>query len=116
MTRFSATFLVAVLATVVLKTNAAPIQSSSSGEIGSDFSQNSQCDDTNIVAGLLNEALNVLDQIQTTDNQVLNDLNTLQGFLATASGLENSVLESCNSDGFNSGDFSNNFSDPSFDF
>ncbi|KAF7365820.1 hypothetical protein MVEN_00456100 [Mycena venus] len=116
MTRFSATFLVAILATFVLKANAAPIQLPSSGEIGSDFSQDSQCADTNIVAGLLNEALNVLDQIQTNDNQVLSDLNTIQGFLATAIGLENSVLASCNSDGFNSGDFSNDFSDPSFSF
>ncbi|KAJ7308636.1 hypothetical protein DFH08DRAFT_823922 [Mycena albidolilacea] len=109
MTRLSATFLVAVLATFVLKANAAPIQLPSSGEIGFDFSQNSQCADTNTVVGLLNEALNVLDQIQTNDNQVLNDLNTIQGFLATAIGLENSVLASCNSDGFNSGDFSNDF-------
>ncbi|KAJ7928390.1 hypothetical protein B0H13DRAFT_1860584 [Mycena leptocephala] len=116
MTRFSATFFVAILATFVLKANAAPIELPSSGEIGSDFSQDSQCADTNIVAELLNEALNVLDQIQTNDNQVLNDLNTIQGFLERASGLENSVLELCNSDGFNSGDFSNNFSDSSFDF
>jgi hypothetical protein len=42
MTRFSATFLVAVLATFVLKANAAPIQLPSNGEIGFDFSQNSQ--------------------------------------------------------------------------
>ncbi|KAJ6525941.1 hypothetical protein B0H19DRAFT_1275821 [Mycena capillaripes] len=116
MTRFSASFFVAVLAAFVLKANAAPIQSQSNGEISSDFSQNSQCDDTNIVAGLLNEALNVLDQTQTNDNQVLNDLQTIQGFLVTAIGLENSVLGSCNSNGFNSGDFSNSISDSSFNF
>jgi hypothetical protein len=42
MTRFSATFFVAILATFVLKANAAPIELPSSGEIGSDFSQDSQ--------------------------------------------------------------------------
>ncbi|KAJ7308639.1 hypothetical protein DFH08DRAFT_823925 [Mycena albidolilacea] len=31
-------------------------------------------------------------------NQVLNDLNTIQGFLTMAIGLENSILASCNLD------------------
>jgi hypothetical protein len=42
MTCFSAPFLVAALAMFVLTANAAPIQLPSSGEIDSDFSQNSQ--------------------------------------------------------------------------
>jgi hypothetical protein len=111
MTRFSATFLVAVLATVVLKTNAAPIQSSSSGEIGSDFSQNSQvrylthlvrrypylypsattrtlwldCSTRHLMCWTKFKRMRSCPylvhshhNLASTDNQVLNDLNTLQ--------------------------------------
>ncbi|KAJ6566766.1 hypothetical protein B0H19DRAFT_1232802 [Mycena capillaripes] len=134
MTRFSTTFLVAVLSAFVLKVNAAPLQLHSTFAARAadvpDFSQESQCADSSIVGGLLSSALTLLDQINTNDNQVVNDLTTLKALLTAASEVEDNVVGSCNgtasanngaddtnasinstADGSNSTDSSNNATD-----
>ncbi|KAJ7349642.1 hypothetical protein DFH08DRAFT_123505 [Mycena albidolilacea] len=99
MTRISASFLLAALATSVLRTDAAPLRLNTDVEARAvqDFLQDAAC--SNITTGLssgLSSALAVLGQIKTSDATVSKDLATLKGFLTTASGVGNAVVGACN--------------------
>ncbi|KAJ7343780.1 hypothetical protein DFH08DRAFT_871268 [Mycena albidolilacea] len=79
MTRFSTTFFVAAVAASLLQANAAPLQLHARAEdVTPNFTQDSQCANSEIVASLLSSALAVLDQAKTKDNAVANDLATLK--------------------------------------
>ncbi|KAJ6471356.1 hypothetical protein C8R45DRAFT_416990 [Mycena sanguinolenta] len=96
MTRFSATFLLAALATSVLKTGAAPLHFDNQAEARA-VQQSAAC--SNITSSLnpsLSSALSVLGKINTSDGQVSKDLATLKQLLTTASTAGNGVTNACN--------------------
>ncbi|KAJ7710701.1 hypothetical protein B0H17DRAFT_1324310 [Mycena rosella] len=101
MPRFSATFLLAVLATSVLKTGAAPLQMRADVEaraqanIAAVFAQ--ACTAAGIAGTLTGEAVSLLGKIQTNDQGVANGLQGLNAVLAAVTTAGGAVGDLCKS-------------------